>query len=275
MIILAATPIGNLGDVSLRLREAFETVPVIACEDTRHTARLLRLLEIVQRPELVALHDHNEYDRAASLVARARTEDVLVVSDAGMPTVSDPGYRLVREAVVQGVPVTVIPGPSAVVTALALSGLPSDRFTFEGFIPKKEQERRTSLQRLDSEERTMVFFEAPGRLLPTLTEMGRVFGVEREAAVCRELTKMHEEVRRGTLDELCLWASAPVKGECVIVVRGGTAAQLSLEEGCERVASLVADGTRMKDAARSVAGEAGLSAKELYEAMLTRKKGSS
>ena len=265
MIILAATPIGNLGDASARLREVFENATVIACEDTRHTAQLLRLLTIENRPELVALHDHNERGRAESLVQRARAEDVVVVSDAGMPTVSDPGFRLVQEAAAQGVDITVVPGPSAVTTALALSGLPTDRFTFEGFAPRKQEERAHTYRELAAERRTMVFFEAPSRVQATLTAMAEAFGHERRATVCRELTKLHEEVRRGTLAELIDWAADGVRGEVVIVVAGATPKQFSLDEGVVLVQARLTAGLRLKDATKDVAQVTGLSARDLYE----------
>lgn len=271
MIILAATPIGNLGDASARLREVFEGATVIACEDTRHTANLLRLLEIENRPELLALHDHNERERAASLVERARHEDLVVVSDAGMPTVSDPGYRLVQEAVQQGVDVTVIPGPSAVTTALALSGLPTDRFSFEGFAPRKHEERVRTYSALAEERRTMVFFEAPQRVEATLRAMAEAMGAERRAAVCRELTKLYEEVQRGTLAELADWAAEGVRGEVVIVVAGGEPAVFSLSDGLGLVRDRVAAGVRLKDATKQVAQETGLVARDLYEQALAEK----
>ncbi|MDA3147762.1 16S rRNA (cytidine(1402)-2'-O)-methyltransferase [Leucobacter sp. UCMA 4100] len=271
MIILAATPIGNLGDASARLREVFEGATVIACEDTRHTANLLRLLEIENRPELLALHDHNERERAAGLVERARHEDLVVVSDAGMPTVSDPGYRLVQEAVQQGVDVTVIPGPSAVTTALALSGLPTDRFSFEGFAPRKHEEQARTYSALAEERRTMVFFEAPQRVEATLRAMAEAMGAERRAAVCRELTKLYEEVQRGTLTELADWAAEGVRGEVVIVVAGGEPAVFSLSDGLGLVRDRVAAGVRLKDATKQVAQETGLVARELYEQALAEK----
>ncbi|MCW2288411.1 16S rRNA (cytidine1402-2'-O)-methyltransferase [Leucobacter luti] len=268
MILLAATPIGNLGDVSVRLRETFERATVIAAEDTRHTAQLLRLLEIENRPELVALHDHNEHDRAAALVDRASTEDVVLVSDAGMPTVSDPGFRVVQLAAERGVLVSAIPGPSAVITALAVAGLPTDRFAFEGFLPRKSGERLKTLRTLASERRTLVFFEAPTRLAATLADLATAFGAERSAAVCRELTKLHEEVRRGALSELAEWASEGVRGEIVVVVGGAPATEVSPENALREVQQLVAAGERLKDASRAVAEATGLSSRELYAAVL-------
>lgn len=269
--MLAATPIGNLGDASTRLRETFEAATVIAAEDTRHTIQLLRLLGIENRPELVALHDHNEHDRAATLVERARDEDVVLVSDAGMPTVSDPGFRVVQLAAEQGVEVTCIPGPSAVVTALAVSGLPTDRFAFEGFVPRKAGERARAFTALAGEQRTLVFFESPSRLAATLADFATHFGPDRPAAVCRELTKLHEEVKRGGLAELAEWASEGVRGEIVIVIAAGEAPEASPEDALADVQRRVAAGTRLKDATREVAEATGLSARDLYAAALAAK----
>lgn len=272
MILLAATPIGNLGDASARLRSTFEEATVIAAEDTRHTAQLLRLLGIENRPELVALHDHNEHDRAAGLVDRAQTEDVVLVSDAGMPTVSDPGFRVVQLAAERGVAVSAIPGPSAVITALAVSGLPTDRFAFEGFLPRKAGERSRALRALASEQRTLVLFEAPTRLAASLGELAEAFGADRPAAVCRELTKLHEEVRRGGLGELAEWAASGVRGEIVLVVGGAVAGAASPESALAEVQDRVRAGERLKDAARSVAEATGLSSRELYAAALAARE---
>lgn len=272
VIILAATPIGNLGDASTRLVEAFENATVIAAEDTRTTLQLMRLLGVTNKPELISLHEHNERERAAALVERARSEDVLMVSDAGMPTVSDPGFTLVQAAVEAGVAVTAIPGPSAVITALAVSGLPSDRFTFEGFVPRKGGDRASTLAVLAGEARTMVFFEAPTRIHQTLESMAEAFGADRPAAVCRELTKKFEEVRRGSLTSLAEWSAAGVKGEIVIVVAGAPERLTSREDALELVKEAVASGTRLKDAARDVAALTGLSARELYQDALTDRK---
>ncbi|SBS70052.1 Ribosomal RNA small subunit methyltransferase I [uncultured Microbacterium sp.] len=268
VIILAATPIGNLGDASPRLVAALEAATVIAAEDTRTAQRLLQALGIDNRPRLVALHEHNERQRAADLVERAREEDLLVLSDAGMPTVSDPGYALVVEAVSQGVGVTVIPGPSAVVTALAVAGLPTDRFTFEGFLPRKSGDRRSTLAQLSAERRTMVFFEAPSRIAESLAAMAGAFGADRPAAVCRELTKLHEEVVRGPLGDLATWAEAGVRGEIVVVVAGAPAREVSAEDAVAEVQRLVADGIRLKDAAAEVSAQTGLSSRALYQAAL-------
>lgn len=271
MILLAATPIGNLGDASPRLRETLANARVIAAEDTRHTLQLLRLLEIDTQAELIALHDHNEHERAAGLVERARDEDIVLVSDAGMPTVSDPGFRVVQLAAEAGVQVSVIPGPSAVVTALAVSGLPTDRFTFEGFLPRKGGERTRLLAELANERRTLVFFEAPSRIAAALTDLAQVFGADRPAAVCRELTKLHEEVKRGGLAELAEWAAAGVRGEIVLVVGGAAASVVSPEAALSEVLARVAAGDRLKDAAREVAAISGMTSKELYSAALAAK----
>ena len=268
MLIIAATPIGNLGDASQRLRDTLGAADAIAAEDTRHTAQLLRLLGIETRPELIALHDHNERERAASLVERAETEDIVLVSDAGMPTVSDPGFRVVQLAAERGVLVTAVPGPSAVLTALALSGLPTDRFAFEGFLPRKAGERARALAPLASERRTLVFFEAPTRLADTLGALAEAFGADRPAAVCRELTKLHEEVRRGPLAELAAWAADGVRGEIVVVVGGAPETAVSAADALAEVQRRVESGDRLKDAAREVAAATGLSSRELYAAAL-------
>lgn len=271
MIILAATPIGNLGDASRRLIEVLENAEVVAAEDTRTTQRLLQALKIENRPRLIALHDHNEKHKAGELAELAQEQDVVVVSDAGMPAVSDPGYGLVVAAVERGVTVTAIPGPSAVLMALAISGLPTDRFTFEGFLSRKPGERRQQLRMLASEPRTMVFFESPARLASSLTDMGEAFGAARRIAVCRELTKLYEEVRRGTASELAAWAEAGVKGEIVVVVSGAAPRAVSAEDALTQVQALLASGTRLKDACAEVAAATGLSSRDLYQAALAAK----
>jgi len=268
MIILAATPIGNLGDASIRLREALEEARVVASEDTRVTQRLLAGLGIANRPRLIALHEHNERQKAAELVELARDTDLLVLTDAGMPTVSDPGFPLVQAAIAAGVDVTAIPGPSAVLTALAVSGLPTDRFAFEGFLPRKAGERGRRLAELAGDRRTLVFFEAPSRLAVSLAALADAFGADRPAAVCRELTKLHEQVRRGSLAELADWAEGGVRGEICIVVGGASAEASDPDAALARVQSLAASGTRLKDAAALVAGETGIGRRELYEQAL-------
>lgn len=272
MIILAATPIGNLGDASRRLVEALEAATVVAAEDTRTTQRLLAALGVANRPRLVALHDHNEKTRAGELVELARDRDVLVLSDAGMPTVSDPGYGLVAAAVEAGVAVTALPGPSAVLTALAVSGLPTDRFTFEGFVPRKPGERAAALRALAAEARTMIFFEAPTRTGATLEAMAAAFGADRRAAVCRELTKLHEEVARGTLGELVAWAAEGVRGEVVVVVAGAAPRDVPFDDAVAQVQVLVAGGARLKDASAEVSSHTGHSTRELYQAVLAARR---
>lgn len=271
MIILAATPIGNLGDASARLVEALGSASVVAAEDTRVAQRLLAGLGVANRPRLIALHEHNERDRAGELVELARDGDVVVLSDAGMPTVSDPGFPLVEAAVAAGVRVTALPGPSAVLTALAVSGLPTDRFTFEGFLPRKPGERRKALRALAGERRTMVFFESPNRLAASLADLAGTLGPDRRVVVCRELTKLYEEVRRGTASELAEWAAAGVRGEIALVVAGAPERAADPEAAVEQVLALVASGTRLKDAAAEVAEATGLSRRDLYQAALDRR----
>jgi len=268
MIILAATPIGNLGDASARLKDALERATVVASEDTRVTQRLLAGLGIANRPRLIALHEHNERQKAAEMVELARDADLLVLSDAGMPTVSDPGFPLVAAAAAAGVEVTVIPGPSAVVTALAVSGLPTDRFAFEGFLPRKAGDRSRRLAELARDRRTLVFFEGPSRLAASLEALAEAFGADRPAAVCRELTKLHEEVRRGGLGELAEWAAQGVRGEICIVVGGAPEQLADAATSLDRVLELAASGTRLKDAVALVAAESGLGKRDLYEAAL-------
>jgi len=273
MIILAATPIGNLGDASKRLVEALSTATVVASEDTRVTIHLLKALGIENRPRLISLHDHNERGKAAELVELARDTDLLVLSDAGMPTVSDPGFHLVDAAVAAGVVVSALPGPSAVLTALAVSGLPTDRFTFEGFLPRKHGERVSALRELADERRTMVFFESPNRLAASLTDMAAMLGAERRVVVCRELTKFYEEVKRGTAAGLADWAAPGVRGEICIVVAGAEKKVLNLADGVREVLVLVAGGARLKEAAADVSVASGLGKRELYESALQAKTG--
>lgn len=269
MIILAATPIGNLGDASRRLVEALGNAEVIASEDTRVTIHLMRALGIENRPRLIPLHEHNEVAKAAEIVELARDADVLVLTDAGMPAISDPGFSLVTAAAAAGVTVTALPGPSAVITALAVSGLPTDRFTFEGFLPRKG--RLAYFRALVREPRTMVFFESPNRLAAALADLATAFGADRRVVVCRELTKLYEEVKRGTAAELAGWAAAGVKGEICIVVEGGGVQEVDLSTGIVQVQSLVASGSRLKEAAAEVAEATGLSRRDLYEGALRLK----
>lgn len=273
VIVLAATPIGNLGDASRRLVETLSNASVIVAEDTRTAVHLMRALGIENRPRLIALHEHNERERAADVVALAQDDDVVVLTDAGMPAISDPGFPLVAAAAEAGVTVTAIPGPSAVLTALAVSGLPTDRFTFEGFPTRKQGERRRSFEALAGERRTMVFFESPHRLGDTLADMAAAFGDDRRAVVCRELTKLHEEVRRDTLGALAAWAADGSRGEICVVVEGSSGRDdvTTLDDGVRLVLERVAAGTRMKEAAAAVADATGLSKRDLYQGALAAK----
>lgn len=270
-IILAGTPIGNVSDASARLRELLATVDVIAAEDTRRLHRLLQRLQISPVGRILSYHEHNESSRTAELLDLVQGgKNLLMVTDAGMPAVSDPGFRLVEAAVQKGLVVTSAPGPSAVLTALALSGLPTDRFCFEGFLPRKAGERSARLSELAREPRTMVFFEAPHRLEPMLRALAQGFGGERRAAVARELTKLHEEVLRGPLDELLVWAErGDVRGEIAVVVAGAPAAAPELPaDHVAAVDYLVARGAKLKDAVSLVAEDKRLSKRELYAAVL-------
>ncbi|RKR75087.1 16S rRNA (cytidine(1402)-2'-O)-methyltransferase [Frondihabitans australicus] len=268
MIVLAATPIGNLGDASARLIEVLSNAEIVAAEDTRTAVHLMRALGVENRPRLLALHEHNERDRAAEVVELAREADVVVLTDAGMPAISDPGFPLVEAAAAAGVTVTAIPGPSAVLTALAVSGLPTDRFAFEGFLPRKPGDRRKALRDLADERRTLVFFESPHRLADSLADLAQELGDARRAVVCRELTKLHEEVRRGTARELADWAADGVRGEICLVVEGAPAREFDLAAGVAQVLAAVASGDRLKEAAADVAEATGLSKRDLYQGAL-------
>lgn len=275
-LVLAATPIGNLSDTTDRLRALLRTAEVIACEDTRRTRQLCRTLGVRPAGQLVSLHEHNEASRAAELVVQLQGGTrVLVVSDAGMPAVSDPGFRLVSAAVEAGVEATVAPGASAVVTALALSGLATDRFTFAGFLPRRGAQRRQLIARLRDEEWTTVLFESPHRTAATLAELAEELGASRRAAVCRELTKKHEEIRRGTLGELAAEAAEePVRGEVVLVIGGAEPTQaLGEEELVELVLRRESSGERLKDAAKTVAAEHGATTRALYDAAVVARRG--
>lgn len=273
-IVLAATPIGNSADASPRLRELLETADLIAAEDTRRLRDLASRLELTITAPVIAVHDHNERDKAEVLVAEARGgKTVALVSDAGMPAVSDPGFRVVEAAAAAGVLVTVVPGPSAVLAALSVSGLATDRFTFEGFLPRKAGGRTSALRALTGEPRTMVFFEAPHRLVATLDDMADSFGADRPAAVSRELTKTYEETRRGTLAELVAWArESDPRGEIVVTVGGRPAEQPSMAELVAEALRRVEAGERAKDAVADLAGVAGVSRRDLYAAVLAARK---
>lgn len=268
-ILLAATPIGDTGDATPRLCAALETADIIAAEDTRRLLDLTRRLGLAPSGRIISLYEHNEEARAAELVAAARAgAAILVVTDAGMPTVSDPGFRLVSAAIEEGVNVSVLPGPSAVLAALAVSGIASDRFCFEGFLPRKGGELRRALVELAGERRTMVFFESPRRVGVTLAAMAEVFGGGRKAALARELTKTHEEVLRGGLAELAEKCADGVLGEVTLVVAGAEPEEARAEDHVVEVEALVASGTRLKDATAAVSGARGVSRRELYEAVL-------
>jgi len=271
VLILAATPIGNLSDASARLIEHLGSAKFIAAEDTRTLLKLARGLGVKLDAKLFSLHEHNEAERVTQLLEIAATEDVLVVSDAGMPTVSDPGFVLVRAAIEAGIEVTVVPGPSAVLAALAVSGLPTDRFSFEGFLPRKSGERKKLFQSLLLETRTMVFFESPHRIDDSLKDALTVFGPERQVTVSRELTKKFEQTIRGTIPELLEWSANPTKGELVLVIAGNTEANVSTasrEDLLEEVELGRSEGLSLKQSVSKVAEAHSLSKSDLYQQVL-------
>jgi 16S rRNA (cytidine1402-2'-O)-methyltransferase len=274
-LVLAATPLGRAADASARLVDALGSADVIAAEDTRRLRALVAALGVRITGRVVSHYDAVEQARLPGLLDQVRAgRTVLVVTDAGMPAVSDPGYLLVAAAAAAGLPVTCLPGPSAVTTALVLSGLPGERFCFEGFAPRRDSERRRWLQTLHDEPRACVFFESPHRLADTLSAAVEVLGPDRAAAVCRELTKTHEQVLRGSLHELADWAGAePVRGEITVVLAGaGPRATVSVASLVPAVRERVDDGERLKDAVRVVADAAGVSKRELYAAALTARQ---
>jgi 16S rRNA (cytidine1402-2'-O)-methyltransferase len=273
VLVLAATPIGDPRDAAPRLAEEIATADVVAAEDTRRLSRLCSALGISPGGSVLSYHEHNEASRTPELLERLVTgARVVVVTDAGMPSVSDPGYRLVSAAIEAGVRVTCVPGPSAVLMALAVSGLPVDRFAFEGFPSRKAGERLRALQALAGERRTMIFFEAPHRLEATLAAMATAFGDDRPAAVCRELTKTYEQVRRGGLRELAQWAAEGVRGEITVVVGGAPEVAADPASALRAVQERVAEGERLKDVTADVAAATGLSRKDLYNAALAARK---
>ncbi|HEU4425134.1 MAG TPA: 16S rRNA (cytidine(1402)-2'-O)-methyltransferase [Pilimelia sp.] len=268
-LVLLGAPLGNAGDASGRLRELLATADVIAAEDTRRLARLARDLGVTVSGRTVSYFEGNEERRTPELVAAVRDGGVVaVVTDGGMPGVSDPGYRLVRAVLDAGLPVTAVPGPSAVTTALVLSGLPGDRFCFEGFLPRRAGERRTRLRALATEPRTLVFFEAPHRVAAALADLAEAFGADRPAAVCRELTKTYEEVRRGPLAELAAWAAQThPRGEITLVV-GGAAEATGPPPDAElraAVAAREAAGMSRRDAIAAVAQQYAVARRHVYE----------
>ena len=272
-LILAATPLGDVRDASPRLAEALAGADVIAAEDTRRLRSLTSALEVTPRGRVVSFYEDVETARLPGLLESLHAgESVVLVTDAGMPSVSDPGFRLVSACVAEDIPVTCLPGPSAVTTALALSGLPCDRFCFEGFAPRKPGERSKWLSSLRDEPRTAVFFESPHRLESLLTDAVSVLGGSRQAAVCRELTKTYEEVKRGTLSSLAAWAADGVRGEITVVLAGAEPRSVSVADLVSEVSDRVASGERLKSAAAEVAEAAGGSKKELYDAVLASRK---
>lgn len=271
-LVLAATPLGDSRDASTRLRAALAEADVIAAEDTRRLRALAAALGVHVTAKVLSHYDAVEERRLPGLLDDVRAgRTVLVVTDAGMPVVSDPGYRLVAAAAAAGLPVTCLPGPSAVTTALVLSGLPCERFCFEGFAPRRDGERRRWLATLVAEPRATVFFESPHRLAETLRAAVEVVGGSRAAAVCRELTKKHEEVLRGSLSELAEWAAeGPVRGEITVVLAGAAPSTApAVESLVDAVAERVTDGERLKDAVAAVAEAAGVPKRDLYNAALS------
>ncbi|MFK4543501.1 16S rRNA (cytidine1402-2'-O)-methyltransferase [Streptomyces tendae] len=274
-LVLAGTPIGDVQDAPPRLAAELAGADVVAAEDTRRLRRLTQALGVAPAGRVVSYFEGNESARTPELVEElAGGARVLLVTDAGMPSVSDPGYRLVAAAVERGVRVTAVPGPSAVLTALALSGLPVDRFCFEGFLPRKAGERLTRLREVAGERRTLVYFEAPHRLDDTLAAMAEVFGADRRAAVCRELTKTYEEVRRGGLGELAAWAGEGVRGEITVVVEGAPdqgPEEVGAEELVRRVRVREEAGERRKEAIAAVAAQVGVPKREVFDAVVAAK----
>ncbi|MFF8562921.1 16S rRNA (cytidine(1402)-2'-O)-methyltransferase [Streptomyces albidoflavus] len=274
-LVLAGTPIGDTADAPPRLAAELERADVVAAEDTRRLRRLTQALGVHTTGRVVSYFEGNESARTPELVEElAQGARVLLVTDAGMPSVSDPGYRLVAAAVERGLRITAVPGPSAVLTALALSGLPVDRFCFEGFLPRKAGERLGRLREVAGERRTLVYFEAPHRLAATLEAMAEVFGADRRAAVCRELTKTYEEVRRDGLGALAAWAAEGVRGEITVVVEGAPEAgpaDLEDAELVRRVRDREEAGERRKEAIAAVAAEAGLPKRQVFDAVVAAK----
>jgi 16S rRNA (cytidine1402-2'-O)-methyltransferase len=272
-LILLGAPLGNVGDASTRLRDVLGSADIVAAEDTRRLTRLLRELDVTVPGRIVSYFEGNEQRRTPELVdALTGGATVALITDGGMPSVSDPGFRLVRAALEAGVPVTSAPGPSAVTTALALSGLPSDRFCFEGFPPRKPGERRALFTRMAGEPRTLVFFEAPHRVADTLADLAAAFGPDRPAALCRELTKVYEEIRRAPLGELASSAvEDPPRGEITLVVAGAPAVPAEPPTAAELVADVAereAAGTPRKAAIAAVAAERGVPKREVYNVVV-------
>ena len=275
-LILAATPLGNPGDASPRLKNAIEGASIIAAEDSRRFHRLCADIEVTFTARILSFFEGNEEDRTRELISELKSgATVLVVSDAGMPTISDPGFRLMREAIAEGIEVSVIPGPSAVTMSVALSGLPTDRFSFEGFPPRTAGARLATFEKLRFEERTMVFFEAPHRLADSLSDAANIFGAERLGAICREMTKRYEETIRGTLAELAAWATSnEVLGEITVVIAGAVAdsAAMTAADMVGRVREFEAAGMDRKSAIATVAEEFGIAKRLVYAAVVDANK---
>ena len=275
-LILAATPLGNPGDASSRLKSAIESASIIAAEDSRRFHRLCSDIEVTFSGKVLSFFEGNEEDRTRELIAELKSgATVLVVSDAGMPTISDPGFRLMRDAIAEGIEVSVIPGPSAVTMSVALSGLPTDRFSFEGFPPRTAGARLATFEKLRFEERTMVFFEAPHRLSDSLKDAVNVFGADRLGAICREMTKRYEETIRGNLGELSAWAAAhEILGEITLVIAGAVtdSASLTAADMVGRVREFETAGMDRKSAIATVADEFGISKRLVYAAVVDANK---
>jgi 16S rRNA (cytidine1402-2'-O)-methyltransferase len=275
-LVLAATPLGNPLDASERLKQAIASAEIIAAEDSRRFHRLASDLGVTFTAKVISFFEGNESDRTVEILELLRSgKDVLVVTDAGMPTISDPGFRLLRDAIAQNIETTVIPGPSAPTMAIALSGLPTDRFTFEGFAPRAQGARKSFYEKLRFEERTMVIFEAPHRLAESLADALAVFGADRSAAICREMTKTYEEVVRGSLEELLQWSmSKEILGEITLVIAGSAAGSeiASAADAVSRVKDYEAAGMDRKEAIATVADESGLPKKIVYAAVVDANK---
>jgi 16S rRNA (cytidine1402-2'-O)-methyltransferase len=273
-VVLAGAPLGRVSDASTGLAQALATAPLIAAEDTRRVHRLAADLGVAISGRVLSFFEGNEQARVPQLIAALRDGlDVLVVTDAGMPSVSDPGYRLVAAAVEAGLLVTALPGPSAVTTALAVSGLPVDRFCFEGFLPRKGGSRRRLLAELAGERRTLVFFESPHRIAESLADLAEALGADRPAAVCRELTKTYEQVIRGSLAELHEWAAGEVRGEITLVVGGWPAepAEVPAAELAALVSAREQAGQGRKEAIAEVAAAAGVAKRLVFDAVVSAK----
>lgn len=271
-LILAATPLGNVLDASPRLKQTLTEADLIAAEDTRKAKRLIQDLNLDIKAPIISFFEENEIEKIPELINKLKQgSKIVVISDAGTPAISDPGFKLVKQAITENISITVIPGPSAVLSALVLSGLPTDRFSFEGFIPRKGKERTEILNNLNKESRTMIIFESPRRTKETLEDIKEVVGEDRKIAVVREISKTYEEVIRGSVSELVDWANSnEVLGEITIVIEGVDSSKRNIvdEEAIKNVKDLIAKGMSFKDAVQQVSTQLGLSRRELYEASL-------